>query len=402
MTNLSGRAKELVGLFLSEYQQDRTNFPLWTYDSASWEAQEAAWLERLAWSPATPAKSVLGQASGFQEYLIKCKYLGEPWSDGSWLEAFVDWPQARAMMHPEGTGRVAEQLVVLPELVQAHVAALYAARSDPIPANAADVSVPEHLDRLSPEAVLADVRALLDAIYAAVEAAVTGQDKHGVPILERLLHDHSRRLAHDKWTRKLLGYIERKKKGRGGMTLDDLWWLRKELQPGAGSWHVLQAIGVMPRLQGDRKTALSDETVRELYTEALEIVRLWRRWTPTDEQRIALAELLLSDPTWTPGPKLAGLSTLVECVRRERPGPPGPSILVERHARWLRFPWLDRWEPRPRRDGPEATSLGDDSEASNPPLDQGRDKQAARALLASVMPGHPKDATLENILSRAR
>ncbi len=104
MTNLSGRAKGLVGLFLSEYEEDRKNFPLWTYAPVVWEAQEAAWLERLAWSPATPAKSVLGQASGFHEYLIKCKYLGEPWSNRWWLEAFVDWPQAHAMMDPEGTG----------------------------------------------------------------------------------------------------------------------------------------------------------------------------------------------------------------------------------------------------------------------------------------------------------
>lgn len=377
LTDVVGK---LLELFLPAYEGDREELPLWTYDRESWEALHEPWVERVQWSPGLAARSLLGQASGFDDYLAAVEF-----SEGQvkWLEGFGEWPRAQAVM--EGCeGMEGRRVVTLPLLIRAHVAALYAARGQHVPAAPDAVQVPEPPYRLEEEGLVQDVRQEMEAFLEALEDALGPEEEGGGGWAKRLVHDHSRRLAHTKESREFLEKA-RELNDPDNQTLDALWWFREEMDRKKLVDEVLARSSILPGLRGGRKIGISNEALRRLYEEALAIVRRHRDWKPPADQVAAVMDVILDDPEWRPGSMLEQGTTLWrERIRRDQSRPTEHQAvrLATRYARWLRFPWLDHPEPEALRN-------------------EG-DKRAARALLSATIAGHPPDSTLQNYLSRAR
>lgn len=334
------------------------------------------WFVRVVWSPRVRARPLVGQASGFTPYLESTQVGGTP---VKWIEAFGPWPDVTVKLGPRSGKVTGKDTVEMPRLMQAHVAGLYAVTGDEVPAEAHEICVPERPNAPDVEAFLTDAYRALDQLYNELEAVVTGDPD----LLERVRQDFGRRIAQGKWWREWLEDA-REEMDEEDPSPEAEYHLRKELERRELVSEVLERMEAWPSLQGDRKIPLDGDVLLELDNGAQQLVARYRGWEPETELLLRLIKLIREDPNWelneSQDYKLISCRERLESGTSDRPSGGITQTLWE-YARWLRFPYL----PSPR-----------------PGFLSGTRKQAARALLATTLPGDVNARTLENYLSRAR
>lgn len=362
---------------LASYRQDREALPLWTYQPDAWEPYGVPWFVQASWSPRVRARPLVGQSSGYWRYLENTQIDGR---QVKWIEAFGAWPDVTVKLGRREGEITGEATVAMPRLLQVHVAGLYAATGNRLPDEMQEIALPEQPDAPDVKAFLADARNALDRLYEELEAVVTGDPE----LLERLRQDFGRRIAQDKWWKREVLEVARDEIDQEKPSPDAEYHLRKELEQREMVTELLERMEAFPSLRGDRKIPVTGDLLLQLDQEAQTLVDRYRSWEPEAEQILLLIKLVREDPTWrindSAEHRLALWRERLETGSRDRPT--GELVrAIESYARWLRFPYL----PSPR-----------------PDFLSGTRKQAARALLATTLPGDVNVRTLENYLSRAR
>lgn len=281
----------------------------------------------------------------------------------------------------------------MPQLMRAHLAGLYAVTGNERPTELGEIEVPEYPDEPDIEAFLADARCVLRRLYEELETALTDDPDFA----DQLRRGIGAKIARDAWWRELredphgeqwwrnlledaLGLYNPEERSRDAEynLLDDLTQdkLIRELLNRMDGW---------PPLQGDRQIPMEGEPLLQLDEEAVKLLDRYRNWEPETEQILRLIKLVREDPNWRINDSQEHKLVLWrERLKENGSGdrPTGEFVrAVQSYARWLRFPSL----PSPR-----------------PDFFSGTRKQAARALLATTLPGDVNVRTLENYLSRAR
>lgn len=383
---------------LARYREDRETLPLWTYQAVAWDEYSVPWFVRVMWSPRVRARSLVGQSSGFWRYLENTQIDGRP---VKWIEVFGPWTEVTVKLGRRDGKTTGEATVAMPQLLQAHVAGLYAATGDRVPDEVKRIALPERPDSSDVEAFLADARRSLDRLYSELEGVIAGDPG----LLHQLRQDFDRRIAQGKWWREWLE-AARELSDPEERSPEAEYHLRRELEQPELVSELLERMTAWPSLRGDRKIPMNGDPLLQLYREALELVERFRAWRPDCDRIVDLIDLITEDPAWHVTASFKNeLLVWQERLRRgslpraheTRGGDersPAVSTMPERpvpeavfqYARWLRFPYLPSPEPGPLAE-PEGRIR----------------KRAARWLVRTTLPGGPiADATLQNYLSRAR
>ncbi len=334
---LSPPAEEVLALLLKEYGQDRQRWPLWTYErrqdlladgDASWLGQP--WVERIRWSGLLPLMDVCraldnavkgagGQLRTFKPHQPLVGWL-KPLDDGVDLEL-------RSARREPGHAKLPVSTLV-PVALRMRTAALFALTAHPVPpSQVSDIPVPRgwSLVRLPlDDKDRSDLGA--SVIHAMSRLGQLGDSPEGSPQLSLFLRclDYEATSGQRRTSRKSRAKLRRS--------------LERELS---------RRMGLLPDRTGGRRVILEKGMLRQLLTEAREIVSEVREWKPSEGLLDRLAEA--DDQV---GADLDDeLKDDLEWARWRASGSPQRPELRGDLARVLRFPFLTWKEIASAMDG---------------------------------------------------